>query len=311
MRVVVCSAYCFKELRTPEAESCKRDLEALAETHGILGLILLSAEGINGTVSADEEGAGKFKNFIKERFSAEDGAFKIHYTESHPFNRFKVQVRQELVTLSDKHAAVEKLTPLALQAPLPQLEADEWDAFIDSGREHTLIDVRNWYETKCGKFPGAVDPKTSSFGEFPAWVKNAGLDKKKPVLMYCTGGIRCEKAAILMRNEGFEEVYQLKGGILRYFEAATRNSFEGECFVFDHRVAVDAKLSPSERFRLCPHCGNPGERKISCSNCGKHAQVCENCQWPKDSSCSKNCAYHLKIRAKSGSQALSRASASR
>lgn len=165
-----------------------------------------------------------------------------------------------------------------------------------------LLDTRNVYETAIGKFRGAVDPKLQKFSEFSDFVTASDIPKNKKVLMYCTGGIRCEKASLEMQRLGFEDVYQLSGGILKYLEEFPDGPFEGECFVFDHRVAVDKNLRPSKQYKLCPHCGNPGDKSISCRKCGAQAIICDGCANNEYKvSCSKNCAHHLERVATSGS----------
>jgi UPF0176 protein len=141
----------------------------------------------------------------------------------------------------------------------------------------------------------------SEFTEFPDLVKNLNVEKSQPVLMYCTGGIRCEKASIEMKNQGFEHVYQLDGGILNYLEHFPNDEFEGECFVFDHRVALDQNLNPSEKYVLCHHCGQPARIQLfDCVQCGQKTVVCENCldhniQDLSIRTCSKNCRHHYKM----------------
>lgn len=153
-----------------------------------------------------------------------------------------------------------------------------------------LLDTRNSYETAIGKFRGAVDPGIEAFHEFPGFIQKAGLPKNKTVMMYCTGGIRCEKALLEMEKQGYEHVYQLEGGILAYLEQFPDKNFEGECFVFDHRVAVDQHLRPSTVYGLCPHCGHAGNVEIRCS-CGTVQKVCSTCySTASRKTCSKRCA---------------------
>jgi UPF0176 protein len=130
-------------------------------------------------------------------------------------------------------------------------------------------------------------------------VKNSAIPKDKKVLICCTGGIRCEKAIVEMQQQGFEHVYQLDGGILKYIEEMPNQSFEGECFIFDHRVAVDQNLQPSKRYGMCVHCGNPGDIKEACIACTKPSTICAGCKAKgKAQVCSKNCNYHLHLAAK-------------
>jgi UPF0176 protein len=202
-----------------------------------------------------------------------------------PFKRFKVKTREEIVTLG-------KPDILPLSSADTHLSPEEWhQALLDE--DVIVIDTRNWYETKLGKFKKAIDPELDEFQQWPEYLQKSELPKDKKILIYCTGGIRCEKAIVEMHNQGFENVYQLEGGILNYLQKYPEQSFEGECFVFDHRVAVDQNLQPSQKYKMCPHCGQPGETVISCLECESKAIVCEACRKEKaQNTCSKNCAYH-------------------
>ncbi|RME57320.1 MAG: hypothetical protein D6780_08640, partial [Candidatus Dadabacteria bacterium] len=220
---------------------------------------------------------------------------EITYKESQstirPFKRFKIKVRDEIVTLGEP-----SLVPTGSE---PKLCPKEWLNALENkekGKEDFyLIDVRNWYETEVGKFKGAIDPLTRTFSQFKDFVNSSIFkDKTKPVLMYCTGGIRCEKAYLYLKKQGFKEVWQLEGGILNYFKECNGKYFQGECFVFDHRVALNPSLNPSSVFKLCPHCGDPAQTAIVCKVCSKTAVICESCYLKlKHPLCSKNCANKL------------------
>ncbi|MDP6561832.1 MAG: rhodanese-like domain-containing protein [Candidatus Peribacteraceae bacterium] len=145
-------------------------------------------------------------------------------------------------------------------------------------------------------FEGAIDPRIQTFQEFSDYVENSGIPKDKKVLMYCTGGIRCEKACLEMERQGYENVFQLEGGILRYMKERPHCNWNGECFVFDHRVAVNEEMKPSERYGLCPHCGDPGDRCITCEHCQKPGMMCARCiESMNCRACSKNCAYQRNL----------------
>ena len=139
-------------------------------------------------------------------------------------------------------------------------------------------------------FKGAVDPNLKQFDEFPEYVNNCNIPKDKKVMMYCTGGIRCEKACLEMKRQGYQHVYQLKGGILQYIKECPNQKYQGECFVFDHRTAVNQDLAPSEQYRLCPHTGDPGDVTITCRNCGKEGVVHKACVGKEEyETCCKDC----------------------
>jgi UPF0176 protein len=161
--------------------------------------------------------------------------------------------------------------------------------------EAVILDTRNDYEVEIGKFRGARDFALKEFSDFPRAVAESGIAKDAPVLMYCTGGIRCEKAILEMNAQGYKNVHQLDGGILNYLEKFPDQGFDGECFVFDYRVAVDQKLQPTQKYKLCPHCGQPADKPISCAKCGTEAVICRHCTGQSAVTCSKNCAHHAAI----------------
>jgi UPF0176 protein len=279
----------YKFLRLDNIESVQAQLENRAQELGIRGLVILGAEGINSTVSASSEATlGQFKSWIKDFLQAPDLLFKNSTAPSAPFRRFKVKIRDEIVTLGTPD-----LFPSAKSNH--HLTPDEWNKVLKEEKDFLLIDTRNWYETKIGTFKGAIDPKIEQFTEFPEWLEKQEYPKDKKMLIFCTGGIRCEKGILELQRRGYNNVFQLEGGILKYIEEHPNDQYEGECFVFDHRVAVDQSLEPSKKYKLCPHCGQPAEIKIICQRCDTEAVICESCSKKKWSqvTCTKNCAYQL------------------
>jgi UPF0176 protein len=267
------------------------DLEQEAKTLGIMGLIILGHEGLNSTVSCDNsENLELFKKAVLTLVP--DG--KLHFKNScsltPPFRRFRTKIREEIVTLGTP-----ELMPLADNNH--HLSPEEWNRVMKEEDDYVLIDTRNWYETKIGTFKGAVNPRTDKFTEFPQFMEKNNFPKEKKMLIFCTGGIRCEKGILELQRQGYNNVYQLEGGILNYLEKFPEDQFEGECFVFDHRVAVDQKLQPSAQYDLCPHCGQPGKTEIDCKRCDSHTVICEDCaqkDWIQHT-CSKNCAHHYEL----------------
>jgi UPF0176 protein len=277
--------YFFKPLTEAEVEKLKSQLEQECSARGIKGLVVLGKEGINSTCSGTVEAIDWLEGFIKKELS-ESVIFKNSFADFQPFRRFKVDLRDEIVTIGDTEI-------IPVSASHNHLSPEEWHRTLNE-EQCVLIDTRNDYETRIGKFQGALDPEIKSFSEFGDYVQNSGIPKDKKVLMYCTGGIRCEKAIYEMEKQGYDKVYQLQGGILNYFEKYPDGLFEGECFVFDHRVAVDSQLQPSKRYTLCPHCGDPADNWIDCSYCGSKGRVCQCCFESEHlKSCSKNCAHHI------------------
>lgn len=286
-RLTVTSFYRFVPLSVEDLAERRERWYARAESLGIAGLIILAAEGVNATVAGSAGAIAELKRLVVSELGSEI-EFKDSDSPSRVFKRLSVQIREEIVTIKD-----------SLPAPdgAGYLRPAEWEEMMRR-EDAVVIDTRNIYETKLGKFRGAVDPGIRHFSEFPAFVESCGIPRDKKILMYCTGGIRCEKASLAMRLRGYGEVYQLRGGILRYLEERPNAAFEGECFVFDERVALEQSLAPSRRYKLCPHCGDPAESRIVCANCSEPAVVCESClEQGNRRSCSKNCSHHLKLRA--------------
>lgn len=250
-QLVVAALYQFVEL--PDYRAIRAPLLDTCMSHGLRGTLLLAEEGINGTIAGTREGIDAVKQWLDA-----DGRFdRLEYkellmdAEGVPFYRMKVKLKKEIVTLgvpgiSPKMKAGRYVTP------------EDWNALI-TDPETITIDTRNDYEYEVGTFKGAINPETKTFREFPEWVAdNLDPKKHKKVAMFCTGGIRCEKSTSYLLEQGFEEVYHLKGGVLNYFEQVphTESTWEGECFVFDNRVTVNHQLEPGE-FDQCHACRRP------------------------------------------------------
>lgn len=267
------------------------ELTAYGKALDIKGLILIGDEGFNLTISGEKDQVNQYRDYLLNAFNVplENVLIKESISEKPIFKRFKVQIRKEIVTLGLNEIKIPSSDSNHL-AP-----TDFHQALQEENVQ--VIDTRNWYETDVGKFKKALDFRITEFREFPDRLESANLDKSKKTLIYCTGGIRCEKAIEAMRKQGFEKVYQLEGGILKYLEEYPNKEFEGECFVFDHRVAVDQNLKATKRFGLCPHCGQPALNKITCLRCDHPGMVCDMCiKEEYHKTCSKNCAYHYKLR---------------
>ncbi len=256
----------YHALREPLLDACI--------TAGVLGTLLLAREGINGTIAGSQEGIDQLLGYLRRDPRLADLEHKESQDHQMPFYRMKVKLKKEIVTMG-----VVGVDPN--QRVGNYVRPADWNDLIDDP-EVLLIDTRNDYECDIGSFKGALDPRTRSFRDFPAFVR-ANLDPSvhKKVAMFCTGGIRCEKASTFMLNEGFAEVYHLQGGILKYLEeVAPQNSlWEGECFVFDNRVAVDHHLRKG-RYDQCYGCRHPitqedkhsgrYEAGVCCPHCYEH-----------------------------------------
>ncbi|MET3598371.1 rhodanese-related sulfurtransferase [Martelella mangrovi] len=257
--------------RFADFQAFRAPLFACCEENGVRGTLLLAHEGINGTIAGSHEGIANVLAFIRARPEFAGLEHKESHASKMPFNRLKVRLKKEIVTMG-----VEDIDPLKTVGTY--VEPKDWNDLI-SDPETIVIDTRNDYETAIGLFRGAVDPHTKTFREFPRWVEeNRGLHNKPKIAMYCTGGIRCEKASAYMKEQGFDEVYHLKGGILKYLEEVPENEslWDGACFVFDERVSVTHGLKEGEH-ELCHACRHPVtpedklsadyEEGVSCPHC--------------------------------------------
>lgn len=301
MSWAITTFYQFQSLNESEILELTDTFTDFGETSSLCGLIILASEGINGTVAALEDDLLRFKDILQSQNYFQGMLFKDSSSTQKPFRRFSVQTRDQIVNLRGSEQM-----PCGING---HLSPQEWQALLDSEEEVILLDTRNWYETQLGKFREAVDLQLETFSDFIEAVQKQQIPKDKKILMYCTGGIRCEKASIEMQKQGYTEVYQLDGGILNYFAQYQQGDYEGECFVFDHRVAVRSDLQPSLKYSLCPHCGNPAEEKVQCKLCQKEFSLCDDCQKvDSNHTCSKNCAHHYVrlMKAKSNSMTENR-----
>ncbi len=253
----------FHELRQPLLDIC--------HSKGVKGTLLLAREGINGTIAGRGDSVTKVLGYLKNDPRLADLVHKESYDEHMPFYRMKVKLKNEIVTMG-----VEGIDPNDRVGTY--VKPCDWNAFV-ADPDVVLIDTRNDYEVGIGTFSGAVDPHTTSFREFPAYVReNYDPQKNKKVAMFCTGGIRCEKASAYMLKEGFEEVYHLEGGILKYLEDVPEadSIWEGECFVFDNRVAVNHQLEKG-RYDQCYGCRHPITEQDKLSDMYLKGVCCPGC----------------------------------
>jgi len=246
----VVSFYRFLDLEDPQG--LKLSLQSLCDEKGLLGTILLAEEGVNGTLAGSREAVEAVLAWLSDTLALEE-PIEARWTEAAgaPFRRMRVRLKKEIVTLGRPEIRPQRSTGR-------HVSPDEWNEIIENP-ETLVIDTRNHYEIEVGTFPNAVDPGTDSFRQFPEFAEQlAEVDKDRPLAMFCTGGIRCEKATALMLELGFREVCQLRGGILNYLEqiAEEDQRWNGECFVFDSRVAVDRDLAEGG-YVQCHACRRP------------------------------------------------------
>jgi UPF0176 protein len=276
-KCVVAALYKFVTIDEPEP--FRDALFTFMNENEIRGTVLVANEGINGTISGSRAHVDALLKYLRSDPRFADLDHKESYTDDCPFLRTKVRLKKEIVTLG-----VEGVDPNKIVGTY--VDPKEWNDLI-AREDVVLVDTRNDYEYQIGSFKQALNPDTTSFREFPAYVE-ANLDPKrnKKVAMFCTGGIRCEKATSYMKMQGFEEVYHLKGGILKYLEEVDpkESLWEGECFVFDDRVSVDHDLNPGE-YDLCHACRMPISEEDKQSDLyvlGESCPFCHEQHTPED-----------------------------
>ncbi|MEI7838953.1 MAG: rhodanese-related sulfurtransferase [Methylococcaceae bacterium] len=268
-QLVVCALYKFVTLEN--YEELRQPLHDVMEKNQVRGTLLLASEGINGTIAGSRHAIDTVIDWLKMDARLNDIDCKESLTDNPPFNRTRVKLKKEIVTMG-----VEGIDPKRIVGTY--VNPNEWNALINNP-DVLLVDTRNDYEFQVGTFKNAINPNTQSFREFPEYVKNnLNPQQHKKVAMFCTGGIRCEKSTAFLKEQGFDEVYHLKGGILKYLEEvpAADTLWEGECFVFDERVTVNLALEKGS-YDQCNACRMPITEDdkasdkylqgVSCSHC--------------------------------------------
>lgn len=272
----------YKFVDLPDYAQRRAPLQALCEQHQVKGLILLAREGINSTIAGAPDDVHSVLAYLRQDPLLADLQHKESYAHKSPFYRMKVRLKQEIVTMG-----VPGISPTLMAGTY--VKPADWNALI-TDPEVVLIDTRNDYEVEIGSFHGAINPHIKTFSELPAWTEQAAqlqarTGKKPKVAMFCTGGIRCEKSTAFLRAQGFDEVYHLEGGILKYLETVPpeQSQWHGACFVFDERVSVGHGLVPGVH-HLCRACRQPledgaqnsplFEAGVSCPRC--HASTSDS-----------------------------------
>jgi UPF0176 protein len=246
----------YKFVAIDDPNQLRNELLTCCNNLNIKGTILLAKEGINSCLVGSAESIDSFIQFMHSKPFFADIEFKKSFSSHIPFRRMLVKVKSEIIPMGMDSIQPAHFTGKYVEA----LELKKW---LDDGEDVVILDTRNDYEVELGTFKNAIDPKLTKFRDFPKWIEdNFSNYKNKKVVTFCTGGIRCEKATAFMRQEGFEEVYQLQGGILKYFEETHQkaphedNHYNGDCFVFDYRVAVDKALNET-KYEICYSCWTP------------------------------------------------------
>lgn len=267
MTYINLSGYAFIKLNN--LEDLKGRLKTYCRNLGLKGTILLSQEGINVFIAGTREIVETFNNSLAE-FQLPRLHFKESPSDALPFKRMLVKIKSEIITMGVDHIDPE-------QHPAPYISPETLKEWYETGKAFIILDTRNDYEVKCGKFKNAVDFNITQFTDFPRACETLPPEwKDKPIVTYCTGGIRCEKAAPFLQSIGYENVYQLEGGILNYFERCQNDHYDGECFVFDKRIAVGSDLNESTTVQ-CFQCRMPVTKAEQNSPDYKVGEFCPSC----------------------------------
>ncbi len=287
--------YCYTPLNSPE--QFRDDHHRLCLALDLRGRVIVAAEGLNGTVSGTVANCAAYMAAVKAdpRFAALE--FKADAARQHAFQKLHVRVKPEIVHSSLAHLKPQEKTGRHL-SPQQFKELKDRDDVV-------VVDVRSDYEYNLGRFRNAVTLDMENFRDFPARVERLKQFKDKKILTYCTGGVKCEKASAYLLEQGFENVYQLHGGIIKYGMEAGGEDFDGQCYVFDNRVAVDVnRVNPRVISRCCA-CREPSPRLINCANphCNAHVAQCESCGDALQGACSDACAAHPEKRPYDGTGA--------
>ncbi|MCC3152417.1 rhodanese-related sulfurtransferase [Hymenobacter sp. BT770] len=276
--------YCYTPLDNPE--QFREEHHRMCLELDLRGRIIVAAEGLNGTVSGTVESCARYMTAVKAdpRFAALE--FKIDEVLAHTFQKLHVRVKPEIVHSSLRHVRPHEKTG-------QHLSPEEFKALKDRD-DVVVVDVRSDYEYNLGRFKNAVTLDMENFRDFPERVERLKEFKDKKILTYCTGGVKCEKASAFLLEQGFENVYQLHGGIIKYGIEAGGEDFDGQCYVFDNRVAVDVNRVNPTVISRCQHCQQPSNRLVNCANphCNAHLPLCEACGEQLQGACSEACAAH-------------------
>lgn len=283
--------YCYSPIENAE-EFAEKHLE-FCKSLGLVGRIIVANEGLNGTVSGTIEACKAYMEAVHadQRFVKTD--FKIDEVDEPSFIKMHCRYKSEIVHSGLRDPEIidpNKRTGIHLE-PKEFMEMKDQDDVV-------ILDVRSDYEHNVGHFKNAIRLDIENFREFPEKINELAQYKDKKILTYCTGGIKCEKASALLLHEGFENVYQLHGGIIKYGKEAGGKDFEGKCYVFDNRVAVEVnKVNPSV-VSTCYNCGATTSKMINCANpiCNEHFTQCDECGWKMDGCCSESCKSHPRKR---------------
>ncbi|MBI2657224.1 rhodanese-related sulfurtransferase [Candidatus Woesearchaeota archaeon] len=287
MTFVVASFYKYVGIEDPL--KLRNEQLELCQSLNLKGRILIGNEGINGSVCGKKHAVGEYKAKMAEGSLFSGMEFKEQGAQKQAFSRLYISVRKEIVHFGAK---------VDLRNTAQFLEPKQLKEWLDNNEDLVLVDMRNDYESKIGKFRNAVTLSIGNFRDLPSAVDGIKSLKDKKIVAYCTGGIRCEKASAFLKESGFSNVYQLKGGILKFGEQFPDTYWEGRCFVFDERIAIGLNKSKNDPIAVCGLCSKKAENYINCHNldCDKLFSCCDDCLFKYNASCSDDCSTAPKRR---------------
>lgn len=277
--------YCYAKIDDPEAYRLEHHLFCIKNK--LKGRIIIASEGLNGTVSGTTEDCQAYMKYVlgDSRFAHTE--FKQEQHEQHAFQKLHVRVKDEIV-----YSGLHNIDPNVKTGKY--IEPQEFNEALKKDDDMVVLDVRSSYEHNVGHFKNAVTLDIENFRDFPEKLEELKKYKDKKVVTYCTGGIKCEKASAYLLENGFENVYQLHGGIIKYGIETDGEGFEGKCYVFDNRITTDINKKDPSVVSTCYVCGTNCDRMVNCANpeCNKHVPICDKCAAELEGSCSEACAQH-------------------
>ena len=285
--------YCYAEIENPDQFRDEHHLMCLELD--LRGRIIVSKEGLNGTVSGSTENVHEYMKRVKADSRFADTEFKEDFHHEHTFKKLNVRHKSEIV-----HSSLSHINPR--QKTGAYVEPDKFREMIKNEEDIVILDVRSNYEHELGRFKNAVTLDIENFRDFPDKLNELEQYKSKKIVTYCTGGIKCEKASAFLLEQGFENVHQLHGGIIKYGLEAEGEDFEGKCYVFDNRLSVDVNKVNPKVVSKCFVCDTHSDRMVNCANpeCNVHVPICEKCGWELEGACSSECKEHPEKREYNG-----------
>lgn len=268
----------YKYVELKDIEQLQEKILEKCQNIGLKGRILLATEGINGSVSGTKEQVQEFQKYLQSFKQFQDIEFKDEETVAHPFKKMNIKLKKEICNFQQNVDLNNKGT---------YLEPEELLKWYQTGKEFTIMDARNNYESKIGKFKGALTPDIETFREFPKALDLIKGKENEDIVIYCTGGIRCEKASAYLKQNGFKNVYHIHGGIIKFIQKCPDTVWEGANFVFDKRIVVSSKNPITQ----CEICNIPCDQYVNCRNfdCDKFTILCSECKQKMNRCCSEKC----------------------